>query len=111
MSRRLTIVDVESAEVQILIPDKKNTEPLPREFGADLGTITRARQWLSNPHNWHEGDIFVLKWDGLVPSVSRSRAIRMIREPWNEGLPEVVVREQMRLRRGGRKDEEQDGDA
>lgn len=86
--------------------NKGNTPKLPDDFGRELETAERARKWLTNPHNWHEGNIFVIKWNGLLCSVSRSHGMRLIDEPWDNGLPEVVAREQIRLRRGGKNNDE-----
>lgn len=80
-------------------------EKLAREFGLDLNTIPKARRWLTNPQNWFESQTFILKWDGLVPFICRRHGLRLLQEPWDDGLPEVVVREQMRLRSGGHKDD------
>lgn len=85
-------------------------DPLPREFGLDLSTVARARQWLTNPHNWHDGNIFILRWDGLVPTVNRTHGMRLVEEPWDDGLPLVVVMEQRRLRQGGRREDEGQGE-
>lgn len=77
-------------------------EPLPVEFGKRLDTVERAREWLTNPHNWHESNMMILRWDGNLCTVCRRHGERLIREPWDNGLPEVVVREQMRLKSGGK---------
>lgn len=98
--RRMLIVDV-APENQTVYQQN----PLPREFGLNLDTVAKARQWLTNPHNWFNSETFILKWDGLVPMVCRRRGERLLKEPWDDGLPIVVVAEQIRLRRGGKKEE------
>ena len=99
MSRKMLMVD---DTTQLLELPK---EKLEREFGLDLNTIPKARRWLTNPQNWFESQTFILRWDGLVPYICRRHGLRLLQEPWDDGIPEVVVREQMRLRSGGRKDE------
>jgi hypothetical protein len=64
----------------------------------DLDTITGARAWLVDPKHWHESRLFILKWDGLLPTVMNEHGRRLIAEPWDDGLPWAVVYER-RLRR------------
>lgn len=104
-TRRFKIVDVTS-DAPVIVITKDMIEPLGEDFGRNLDTIKKARQWLTNPHNWHEGETFVLKWEGLLCTICKKHGRRLIDEPWDDGLPEVVVREQIRLRRGGRVDKE-----
>jgi len=80
------------------MPTTQNTEPLPADFGRELDTLEKARLWLTNPHNWHETRIHILKWDGLLCTVNREHGERLIREPWDIGLPFAAASEQ-RLRR------------
>ncbi len=82
------------------------SDPLPRDFGLNLNTVAKARQWLTNPHNWKGSETLSIKWDGLVPFVCKRRGLRLAMEPWDNGLPEVVVIEQNRLRRGGRREDD-----
>lgn len=81
---------------------REATEPeeLPESFGRNLDTIEKARRWLTNPRNWFTSELFILRWDGLLPRISRRHGERLVRETWDDGLPWVVVREQ-RLLRGG----------
>lgn len=83
---------------------KDTVQKLSEEFGRNLDTVPKARQWLTNPHNWHEGQMFIIKWDGLLCTVSRTHGQRLIDEPHDSGLPEVVVREQYRLKKGGKQE-------
>jgi hypothetical protein len=106
MTRKLLIVDVESDGPAKFFPTKENTPPLSEEFGRNLDTIAKARQWLTNPHNWLDQNSFVVKWDGLIVKIAKHHGVRLFEETHDNGLPEVVVREQIRLRRGGRREEE-----
>jgi hypothetical protein len=72
--------------------------PLPESFGRNLDTITKARQWLTNPHNWFESELFILKWDGLLPRISRKHGMRLRTETWDDGLPWCAVFEQKQRR-------------
>jgi hypothetical protein len=83
---------------------KKEPEPLPISFGRNLGTVERAREWLSNPHNWFESELFILRWDGIVPYISRRAAQGMIERTWDDGLPWVAVWKQNELRSGKKED-------
>lgn len=103
--RKMKIVDVVGESTAVLTKDM--VDPLPDDFGRNLDTVKKARQWLTNPHNWHENENFVLKWDGLLCTVCKKHGKRLIEEMNDNGLPEVVVREQMRIRRGGRSDKEE----
>lgn len=103
--RRLLIVDGEASKIT-MFPTKANTEKLPDEFGKNLDTVSKAYQWLTNPHNWHDGNMFILRWDGLLCTINRTFAHHLLNGTDGQGIPEVVVREQMRLRRGGRQERE-----
>lgn len=80
--------------------------PLPHEMGYDLDTIEKARTWLTHPQNWFRSTLFVLRWDGLVPSVSEHHGRRLLAEPWDNGLPQVVVMMQRKKRMGTKDPEE-----
>jgi len=101
---RLKIIDVTGSV------DSKpaSQEKLPEEFGKNLGTIARARQWLTSPHNWFEGQVYIVKWNGLIPTVCSAHGRRLLEEPWDNDLPGVVVREQNRLKAGGKQDKFED---
>jgi len=103
--RRFIIVDVDDGKAAKFFPTKENTPPLSDEFGRNLDTIAKARQWLINPHNWLDQDSFVVKWDGLIVKICRRHGIRLFEEPNDLGLPEVIVREQIRLRKGGKQED------
>lgn len=75
-------------------PTKKNTLPLPEKFGRNLDTLEKARLWLTNPHNWHGGSLFILKWDGLLCTIMKSKALQLIANPQDTGLPWCVVHTQ-----------------
>lgn len=75
-----------------------NIEPLSEDFGRNLDTLEKARLWLTNPHNWHDSRLFILKWDGLLCTVMREHGERLIREPSDNGLPWAAVYGQRALR-------------
>lgn len=77
-------------EISVL-PTRSNNAPLPEAFGRNLDTLEKARLWLTNPHNWHSSKLFILKWDGLNVTISEMHGLRLIREPWDMGLPWSVV--------------------
>lgn len=106
MPRKLLIVDMDDGAPAKFFPTKENTPPLSEEFGRNLDTIAKARQWLTNPHNWLDQDSFVVKWDGLIVKIAKRHGMRLFDEPHDLGLPEVIVREQIRLRKGGRREDE-----
>lgn len=81
-------------------PPKDKVKALPATFGENLGTPERARQWLTNPHNWHDTHLYILRWDGYLPTINRDEGLRLLREPWDMGLPEVTVWLQRELRAG-----------
>lgn len=80
------------------LPTRLNTQPLPESFGRSLDTMEKARLWLTNPHNWHDTNHFVLKWNGLSCTVNKRHGKRLIMEPWDNGLPWCAVYEQQRRR-------------
>jgi hypothetical protein len=90
----LKIVDVTNVKFTV------QTEKLPDEFGRKLDTLEKARRWLTNPHNWFVGNLYVLKWDGVFPKVRADHGMRLIEETWDWDLCGVVVRQQKRIREG-----------
>jgi hypothetical protein len=77
-----------------------NVEPLSEDFGRNLDTLEKARLWLTNPHNWHQSSLFIMKWNGLLCSVSREHGQRLLAEPWDDGLPWAAVYGQRQIREG-----------
>jgi hypothetical protein len=73
------------------MPTKQSVQPLTEAFGRNLDTLEKARLWLTNPHNWHSSRLFILKWDGLLVTINEDSARRLIREPWDTGLPWCAV--------------------
>lgn len=67
----------------------------------DLDTIAGARRWLVDPKNWHETNLFILKWNGMTPTVNKRHGQRLIDNPHDDGLAWCVVYER-KLRRGKR---------
>lgn len=76
--------------------EEENTELLPEEFGRNLNSIMKARLWLTNPNNWHDGNLYILKWNGLLCTVSREHGERLRKEQWDDGLSWAVVHGQKR---------------
>ena len=103
---KLTIVDDGTPEIRV-IKAAVQIDKLSDDFGRNLDTIAKARQWLTNPHNWFRGTLFILKWDGLLPTICERHGQRLIDEPHDDGLPIVVVCHQWDLR-NGKKDPEFD---
>lgn len=103
----IKIIDETTNEARVV---RSQIMPLPPEFGLSLDTVAKAREWLTNPNNWFESTVFILKWDGLLPKVSARHGQRLVDEPWDDGLAQVVVREQVRLRRGGKQEEPESRD-
>jgi len=95
-AKRMKFIDEISDIVELPI----QTEKLSEEFGRNLDTVVKARKWLTNPFNWHEGRLFTIQWNGLLPTVSRYHGLRLIKEPHDDGLPMVVVRWQYDIRNG-----------
>lgn len=73
-------------------------KPLPEGFGYNLDTVAKARQWLTHPQNWFKSTLFIIKWDGLVPRIAEHHGQRLVNEPLDNGLAEVVVTEQRKRR-------------
>jgi hypothetical protein len=96
----------EPLDDNVKIPKLEDVQPLSEEFGRNLDSIEKARQWLTNPHNWFDSSFWIIKWDGIICKVCRRQGERLIREPNDQGLPMVVVAEQFRIRKGGRRDTE-----
>lgn len=83
-----------------------NVKPLSTEFGRNLDSITKARQWATNPNNWHNSNLFVIKWDGLLCTVSREHGLRLQVETWDDGIPWCIMSGQSaRLGRSARGEE------
>jgi len=97
MKKRRLIID--DNEVQVVRPVLQS-EKLSEDFGRNLDTIAKARLWLTNPFNWHESNMYVLKWNGLIPSVNRNHGMNLVNEPHDDGLPIVVVRQQRDIKNG-----------
>jgi hypothetical protein len=89
----LKIVDY-TEEKHIEQHTTQNIKPMPESFGRNLDTLEKARLWLTNPHNWHIGKLFILKWNGLLPTVMEEHGRRLIENPQDDGLPWCVVYEQ-----------------
>ena len=88
---------------------KENVEKLSDQFGRNLDTLEKARLWATNPNNWHNSRLFVLKWDGLLCTVSKEHGERLREETWDNGIPWAIMSGQSARRakheRGERLDE------
>ena len=104
-TRRMKIIDVDVTAPSAFV-SKKNSPILSEDFGKNLDTVQKARTWLTNPHNWHESHMSIIRWNGLLCTVNKEIAIQLLDNPQDNSLPEVVVREQIRLRKGGKIQEE-----
>jgi hypothetical protein len=82
-------------------PTREDTKPLPESFGRDLDTLEKARLWLTNPHNWHTGKLFILKWNGLLCSIMEEHGKRLLDNPQDNGLPWCAVYGQKQRRERG----------
>lgn len=110
MARKLQIVDLTSGS-HFSQPIKRNeipTEKLSEQFGRELTTVERARRWLTNPANWFDSEMYILKWDGIVPTVCKRHGMRLVEETWDNDLPMLVVREQLKKKTDPNQDDESD---
>jgi hypothetical protein len=103
MDNGCSILDLAAEDTTI--PTTNSTQPLPEQFGRNLDTLEKARLWLTNPHNWHESKLFILRWNGLLCTVNREHGARLIREAWDDGIPWAAVTEQRRRRAKGEQGE------
>lgn len=104
MGKLLITDETDSSEPKEESPNVRYTrmeKPDP-SLGANLMTIEDGKRWLLHPSNWHDGQIYIVKWNGLVPTLSRVHAERLVREHWDNGMYEVVVRHQLSLKRRGK---------
>lgn len=102
MKFKFEIIDLDEDKQEIEV----QKDPLPIEFGRNLDTVEKARKWLTNPHTWRDSNTYIIYWDGIVPHISSHHGRRLLEETWDNGLPEVVVREQRRIRSGGKQETE-----
>lgn len=58
----------------------------PEKLGRMLTTLEEAKAWLLHPSNWFESDLDILRWDGLSPKISRSRALAYLRGETNDDV-------------------------
>ena len=70
---------------------ENNIDKLSDHFGRNLDTLEKARLWATNPNNWHEGKLFLVKWDGLLCTVSREVGLRLQVETWDNGIPWAIM--------------------
>lgn len=86
--------------------DQQECEPKPLPEGLDLDTVEGMGTWLSYPANWVRSDLFVLKWDGMVPRLARNYAWNIAPGcPDRKTMIEVAIYERRRRRERSRKDD------
>jgi len=95
MQRKLNLIDI--IEETLKAPE---AETLSDDFGRNLDTIEKARRWITNPKNWHRSDIQTIRWNGLLCTISDTHGRRLLREPWDNGYPWVIMIQQMRIKKG-----------
>ena len=88
---------------------EKSPTPLPPDI--DLDTLSGLGQWLSHPSNWMNTDLYVIKWNGLIPSISRFHAWKLAPGcPERTGLLGVLLYERKYRRlRPNQKDDNSQG--
>lgn len=112
--RKLLIVDVEEkAPIPIAPAVKAEMEKIAKltgdalqAYGRQLDNVNKARAWLMDRRNWFKGQMWIVRWDGLIPTVCENHGEKLYSEPWDNGLPETVVIGQVRRRESGRDIEE-----
>lgn len=53
---------------------ENNSGPL---LEPELDSLAGLGTWLSHPSNWKKTELFIVIWDGTVPSISSSHAWKM----------------------------------
>jgi len=104
--RGLLVIDCTEAAPDTAGPVVEAAPPMTQSMGYELDTVEKARRWLTDPAHWHDDDFFILKWEGLLPTVMTRHGERLVAEPWDDGLPMVVVQGQAERRRKREKGEE-----
>ncbi len=80
--------------------------PPPEELGRNLDSLEDVSIWLSHPSNWFDGDLDIIKWNGVVPTISTSRAWQIAPGCYERDMMlRVVLQEQIRRKRGKANDE------
>jgi len=102
---------------KIVVPEKcvsvVSTAPVQREtppesLGKNLNNIEDAKTWLLHPSNWIDSRLWIIKWDGIVPKIARHQALKLIEEPGDDAIFQVVVRHQSSLKSRGKKRDDED---
>lgn len=81
--------------------------PPELSLGRHLTSVEHARIWLTHPANWHDTELFVVKWNGHYVTVNHKRGQELIDRPHDIGLLEVVVWQQKQIKQGRKADPEQ----
>jgi hypothetical protein len=80
--------------------NKWEVRRLPDDFGRNLDSVDKAYEWLVNPHNWFESTLDIVRWNGVIPTISKSRGELLARQPYDTGFPEVIMMLQRRHKAG-----------
>lgn len=78
-------------------------------YGRNLDTVPRAWAWLADRRNWFKGQMWIIRWDGLTPTITENHGEKLTQGPpvGDPGLAECVVVGQV-SRRAGAKDIEEE---
>lgn len=79
--------------------------PPPIELGRNLVTLDNAHAWLAHPSNWFDGVLDIIKWNGLIPTISYEHAWELAPGSWGRDMMLKVVILEQRRRRHGRQDD------
>lgn len=81
-------------------------DPPPAGLGRALETLKDVETWLSHPSNWFNGVIYIIRWNGAVPTISREEAWQLAPgSPCRKTMLEVILCEHHRRRRIGYREE------
>ena len=65
----------------------------------DLDTIAGCREWLSHPSNWMRTELFIIRFEGLLPKISSFHAWKLAPDCGEaKGMIEVVISERRNRR-------------
>lgn len=85
---------------------KVDPGPAPdRDLGRNLESFEDVAAWLSHPTNWFGGDMYIVKWDGYVPTIAKNHAWQLAPGSYcRDMMLKVVLTEHQRRKRGGFKE-------
>ena len=76
---------------------RRDEVPPARSLGGELCSIIDVRKWLGHPSNQFVGDMFIVKWDGCVPTISRDHVERLFT---GDGLAKAILYGHTKIKRG-----------